>query len=74
MDFPVSLQAPVRRLTSAFVEAIAAHRVSLLTDATNTSSSLETTTNNSTNRHSGTSSLNSNTSHTVLLFSQRTEL
>jgi len=70
-DFPVSLQAPVRTITSSFVEAIAAHRLSLLIDTSNTTSSLETTTNP---RHSGTSSSYSTGSHTVLLFSQRTEL
>jgi len=79
-DFPVSLQAPVRTITSTLVEAIAAHRLSLIIDANNTSSSLETTTttnnnnNHHNNRHSGASSSCSNNSQTVLLFSQRTEL
>jgi hypothetical protein len=72
-DFPHSLQAPVRTITSALVEAIAAHRLSLIIDENNISSSLETTTNPN-NRHSGVSSSYSNTSQTVLLFSQRTEL
>ncbi|CAF2702167.1 unnamed protein product [Rotaria sp. Silwood2] len=77
-DFPFTLQAPVPTITSALVKAIATHRVSLILDANNTSSSLETTTttatNNHNNRHSGASSSCSNTSQTVLLFSQRTEL
>ncbi|CAF1398282.1 unnamed protein product [Adineta ricciae] len=71
-DFPTSLQAPVRTITSALVDAIAAHRLSLHVNENHTSStsSLETTT----NRHSAASSLLSNTSQTVLLFSQRTQL
>jgi len=74
-DFPVSLQAPVRTITSTLVDAIAAHRLSLIIDANNTSSlETTTTTNNHHNRHSGASSSFSNTSQTVLLFSQRTEL
>lgn len=84
-DFPVSLQAPVRTITSVLVDAIAIHRISLVIDANNTSSSLETTTTTTTtttthnhphvhSRHSGTSSSYSNNSQTVLLFSQRTEL
>ncbi|CAF2020633.1 unnamed protein product [Rotaria magnacalcarata] len=74
-DFPVKLQAPVRTITSALVEAIATHRISLFLDETNASSSLETTTtNNHNDRHSGASSSCSNNSQTVLLFSQRTEL
>ncbi|CAF0987066.1 unnamed protein product [Rotaria sordida] len=75
-DFPFTLQAPVPTITSALVKAIATHRMSLTIDANNTSSSLETTTatNNHNNRHSGASSSYSNTSQTVLLFSQRTEL
>jgi len=77
-DFPVSLQAPVRTVTSTLVEAIAAHRLSLIIDANNISSlETTTTTNNNHNhhsRHSGTSSSFSNTSQTMLLFSQRTEL
>ena len=74
-DFPLSLQAPVRNITSALVEAIAAHRLSLIIDENARLSSLETTSNyNSNNRYSGASSSGSNTSQTVLLFSQRTEL
>ncbi|CAF0851782.1 unnamed protein product [Adineta steineri] len=79
-DFPMSLQAPVRTITSVFVDAIATHRLSLHINANNTSSSsLETTTtttthNNNNHRHSAASSSLSNTSQTVLLFSQRTEL
>jgi len=52
-DFPISLQVPVCTITSALVEAIAAHRLSLLIDVNNTPSSLEKTptTNNNKSRH-----------------------
>ncbi|UJR34085.1 hypothetical protein I4U23_021495 [Adineta vaga] len=73
-DFPTSLQAPVRTITSTLVDAIATHRLSLHINENNTSttSSLETINNN--NRDSAASSSLSTTSQTVLLFSQRTEL
>lgn len=67
-DFPISLQAPVRTITSALVEVIASHRLALLADKCNTSS--ETSSSGSTSsssRHSGGSP------QTVLLFSQRTQ-
>ncbi len=73
-DFPVSLQAPVPTITSAFVEAIATHRLTLPADINNISFKASTSTTTSDNsRHSGTSSSASNASQKILLFSQRTE-
>ncbi|CAF1167628.1 unnamed protein product, partial [Didymodactylos carnosus] len=63
IDFPISIQSPVP-ITNTFIEAIAAHHLSLIEPYCGELS----------NNRLSSSSNYSSTSQTILLFSQRTEL